>query len=356
LGAAALNVRDKEDAMSTAPGFPQTASLDPQPIAQMAFSFAAARILSTAVQLGLFSKIAAGAHTAAAIAQAAGASERGTRMVLDALVGFQLLTKRNGEYGLGPLAAQFLVRESPDYMGAWMETDTMWEAWTKLPEAVRTGKPVDSPTDQGDAEEFFRALVRTLHIQNRLPAQRLMKALGIGESHRGVRVLDVGCGSGVWGIAAAEADPGARVTAQDLSGVLEQTKEYVEKHGLTDRYNFLQGDLHTVEFSSNTYDLAILGHIIHMVSEASARAIFARLHAALKPGGRLAVIDMIPNDERTAPPFPLIFALNMLVHTDEGGTYTLSEYKKWLTEAGFARAEMIDISGGNGIAAVVAQK
>jgi len=330
--------------------------LDPAPLMQMSFSFAASRILSTAVQLNIFSSIAGGARTAAEIARVAQSSERGTRMLLDALRGFELVSKHKEDYALSPLAAKFLVRDSPDYLGAFLENDEHWEGWSKLPEAVRSGKPIHSVFDPTEAERFFSVLTRTLHVQNRLPSQRLANMLGAGSKYRGLRVLDVGCGSGVWGIAIAEADSDARITAQDLPKVLEQAQKYLDQHGIANRYDFLPGDLHKVEFPAGKYDLAMLGHIVHGDSEVAARQLFKRLQASLKPGGRLAIIDMIPNDERSGPPFPLIFALNMLVHTEGGNTYTFSEYKSWLIEAGFSNVEIGDFGDRSGVAAIIAQK
>lgn len=342
--------------MTTSPVPVQSVTLDPAPLMQMSFSYAASRILSTAVQLDVFSKIAAGAQTVSEIARATNASERGTRMLLDALRGFELLAKHKEAYALSPMAAKFLVRESPDYVGAMLEDDAHWEGWSKLAEAVRTGKPIHAVFDPAEAEKFFSVLTRSLHVQNRLPSQRLAKTLGAGTKHAGLRVLDVGCGSGVWGIAIAEADSQARVTAQDLPKVLEQTRQYVERHRVASQYDFLPGDLHKVGFPAGEYDVALLGHIVHGESAGVARELFNRLHEALKTGGRLAIIDMIPNDERSGPPFPLIFALNMLVHTDAGDTYTFNEYKDWLREAGFSSVEMADFGDRSGVAAIIAQK
>jgi ubiquinone/menaquinone biosynthesis C-methylase UbiE len=315
----------------------------PEILLQMGFSFGPARVLTTALQLRVFSLIAAGQATAQEIAQAATASERGMRMLLDALVGFQLLGKTGGRYELTPLAAQYLVREEPDYIGGMMEGERMFEAWSHLTEVVRTGRPPHRIEAQEVAEQFFPILVRSLHVANREPSRRAARALGAGTSHQGMKVVDVACGSGIWGIAIAEADAQARVTAQDFPGMFETTREYLKRHGVEDRYDFLPGDLKEVDFGEDRFDLALLGNIVHSEGERSSRDLFKRLRRALKPSGRIVIIDMLPNDERTGPPFALLFALNMLINTEEGGTYTMEEYTGWLNDAGFARVETADI-------------
>lgn len=321
----------------------KSGGLSPEPIFQMSFSFAPSSVLTAAVQLSVFSHIAAGSKTVEEISRAAGASERGMRMLLDALSSLQLLGKNEEQYELTPLTEEYLVRNRPNYIGEMMETHRAWEAWGHLAEVVRTGEPLQRVEAKDVAEDFFPMLVRGLHILNSLPARRAAEVLGAGTSHKGMHVVDVACGSGIWGIAIAEADKEARVTAQDFPALFETTRRYLERHGVSDRYDFLPGDLKEVDFGKNRYDLALLGNIVHSEGETSSRDLFRRLHRALKPGGRVVIIDMIPNDERTGPPFALFFAINMLVNTEVGGTYTLEEYTSWLRDAGFTRVETADI-------------
>jgi ubiquinone/menaquinone biosynthesis C-methylase UbiE len=296
-----------------------------------------------ALQLRVFSHIAAGNNSAPAIASAAGASERGMRMLLDALVPLDLLGKTDGTYILPPASQRYLVHESPDYLGYMLENEALWAAWSDLTECVRTGRPSAAVNRREIAEEFFPVLVRGLHVTHREPARRLAQALEAGNSGRGLQVLDVACGSGVWGIAMAEANPHARVTALDFPKVLELTRQFLHRHGVESQYDFLSGDLKEVDLGESRFDLALLGNIVHSEGERSSRDLLARLHRALRPGGRVAILDMVPNDDRTGPFFPLMFALNMLVNTDEGATYTLAEYSQWLIEAGFARIETADL-------------
>jgi ubiquinone/menaquinone biosynthesis C-methylase UbiE len=310
---------------------------------QMHLGFAPSRILRTALELDVFSEIAAGKKTAAEIARGIRATERGTRMLLDAMVGLRLLDRTAAGYDLTPIATQHLVRESPDFIGDMLQMERLWSSWAGLTETVRTGRPYRPVEQQQEAEKFFPQLVRSLHIMNRQPARRTAELLGAGNSQRGLRVIDVACGSGVWGIAVAEADKDARVTAQDFPALLDITRTYVKNHGVERRYEFLPGDLKQVDFGEDRFDIALLGNIVHSEGERSSRDLFRKMHRALRPGGRIVIIDMIPNDERTGPPFALLFAINMLVNTESGGTYTIEEYTRWLKEAGFARVETIDI-------------
>ena len=318
-------------------------SMETDKFLQLHLAFAPSRILMAALQLRVFSHIAAGNNSAAAIARAAGASERGMRMLLDALVPLDLLGKAHGVYSLPPASQQYLVHESPDYLGYMMENEALWAAWSDLTECVRTGRPSAAVNRRETAEEFFPVLVRGLHITHREPARRLARALESGDSGRRLQVLDVACGSGVWGIAMAEANPHAHVTALDFPKVLDLTREFTLQHGVESQFDFLSGDLRETDLGERRFDLALLGNIVHSEGERSSRDLFARLHRALRPGGRVAILDMVPTDDRTGPMFPLMFALNMLVNTDEGDTYTLAEYSQWLREAGFARIEPVDL-------------
>jgi ubiquinone/menaquinone biosynthesis C-methylase UbiE len=319
-------------------------ALDPQVLMHMHFSFVPQRVLAAAVELGVFTQMAEGHRTATEIAQACEANERGMRMLLDSLTVLELVAKKDGAYELAPLSAEFLVREKPNYVGYAIGAKQLWEPWDHLADAVRTGKAPMTLDNQEDAEEYFPYLVRSLHVMHREPARRLAAALGAGSTHRGLRVLDIACGSGIWGISVAEADPEARVTAQDFPGMLRITRGYTKQHGVDNRYDYLAGDLKQTDFGKGRYDLAILGHIVHSEGAYTSRDLFRRVRRALRPGGRIAIMDMIPNDERTGPPFQVFFALNMLVHTTEGDTFTLAEYRAWLKEAGFEGVETVDIA------------
>ncbi len=310
---------------------------------QLHLGFAPSRIMAAAIQLDVFSHIAAGKKTVAAVAKAAGASERGMRMLLDSLTGMQFLRKRDSTYRLSAAARRYLVASAPDYCGAMLGDDRLWNSWTHLTEVIRNGKAAVECNERKAAESFFPMLVQGLHVTSRSLARRLAGELLDSRRSGGLEVLDVACGSGVWGIARAEADRAVRVTAHDFPKVLELTRQYAARHGVEKRFSFLDGDLSEVDFGTRRFDVALLGHIVHSEGADSSRRLFRKVYKALKPGGRIVIIDMLPNDQRTAPPFPLLFALVMLVHTECGDTYTFKEYRSWLRQAGFDRVAKVNI-------------
>lgn len=159
-----------------------------------------------------------------------------------------------------------------------------------------------------------------------------------------IKILDLAAGAGVWGIALAQSSPGVQVTAVDWPGVLPVTRQHVEKFGLADQFEYCAGDLLEVNFPAEI-DVAVLGHIVHLEGEARSRALFKKLHAALKPGRTIVIAEFTPNATRTGPPQALIFAVNMLVNSLHGDTFPFVEVESWLNESGFVNAREIPCPG-----------
>jgi ubiquinone/menaquinone biosynthesis C-methylase UbiE len=308
---------------------------------QMTWGFTSTAVLDSALELSIFTHIAGGKRSPKELALAAQASRRGLDMLLDALVGFGLLAREGqGEasaFRLPPDAEAFLVEGRPGYLGDFIRfhADMLRDGWSQLTESVRSGQPPVAHDDPAQGVELWDKLVGALFAVNRAAAGALGKELAGAHPKGPIRVLDVAAGSGVWGIGAAESDPRVEVTAMDLEDTLRHTRRFVREHELEDRFHFLSGDLREVDFGEARYDAAILGHICHSEGAAQTQALFAKMARALKPGGTLAIAEFVPDSGRNGPPLPLVFALNMLVHTREGSTFTAAEYEKWLGKAGF---------------------
>jgi ubiquinone/menaquinone biosynthesis C-methylase UbiE len=319
---------------------------DPQPnparILQLGFAYAPPLILETALKLGVFDILDDGPKTLAEVTAATGASTRGVRTLLNALVGMEFLTRRGEEYALTPESATFLVSSKPSFQGGLLRhTGTHVRQWLQLTEAVRDGRPSAAVNREQGGAEFFSGFVEDLFALNYPAAQALARALDAEPGGLTGPVLDLAAGSGVWGIALAQQSPQARVTAVDWPTVTPVTRRVAGRFGVGDRVECVNGDLMEVDFGTG-FQVAVLGHILHSEGEERSRSLLRKVYQALAPGGTVVIAEMLPNDDRTGPPHALIFAVNMLVHTEHGDTFTLAEIGGWLEEAGFTKVHTLE--------------
>jgi 3-hydroxy-5-methyl-1-naphthoate 3-O-methyltransferase len=319
------------------------AQLTPQQIIQDLWAARGAQALVAGVELDAFSLVADGKRTAREIARAAGASERGTEHLLDALVGLGYLNKRGNQYGLRPVAEKFLVRGKEGYLGGFVyETKLTWSGWARLTDVIRSGKPVEAVDTEKGGREFFPKLVEAIFPLNFGAARAAAAALSVGNRRRIRNILDVAAGSAAWSLAFAQTIADARVTVVDYPEVTPVARQFAERFGVADRYDYLEGNLRQIDFGRNRFDLVILGHIVHSEGERWGKKLIKKSYGALKDDALLLIAEMVPNDTRTGPALSLLFGLNMLVHTEQGDVFTMREYRQWLKEVGFKKVRLIE--------------
>jgi ubiquinone/menaquinone biosynthesis C-methylase UbiE len=303
------------------------------------YAFTHSQILFTAIDLDIFCCIAEGLDTLAALQNRLDVSERGLRILLNGLVGIGFLqVSDNQTYSLPPDATKFLVRDSSAYMGGMVHhCKRLYDNWSMLTDAVTSGHPVGGAQSLAQLENtYFAELVKGLYVSNYPTAQKLATLLS--EETPAISpqtILDVAGGSAVWSIALLEKQPQSRATLLDFPTVIHVAEEYVAHHGLSDRYDYWPDDLEAVDFPAAKFDLAVMANICHILGPISTRRVFQKLAKTLRPGGRLAIVDFVPDDRRAKPGWPLIFGVNMLITTPEGDVFTAAEYTQWLKEVGF---------------------
>ena len=158
-------------------------------------------------------------------------------------------------------------------------------------------------------------------------------------------VLDLAAGSGVWGIALAQSSRQVHVTAVDWPAVIPVTRATVARFGLADRFSYREGDLLETDFGTG-YTIATLGHILHSEGVARSQALLNKTFHALASGGTIVIAEFLVNAERTGPISGLTFAINMLINTDCGDTFSLEEISSWLKDAGFVDARTLATYAG----------
>jgi ubiquinone/menaquinone biosynthesis C-methylase UbiE len=319
----------------------------PERIMQMAWAYAPPLMVGAGVRLGIFDLLDRSAKSSGEVAKETQTAERGARILLNGLVGIGLLAKNSsGKYSLTAESSAFLVSTKPGFQGGlFKHIDTqLIPKWLGLHEIVRTGKPKRLVNEEKEGAAFFQQFVEDIFPMSFGAASALADALKIGEAKGPVSVLDLAAGSGVWGIALAKKSPQVRVTAVDWPDVIPVTKRVAQKHGVGDRFTYVEGDLNSADFGSG-HDVATLGHILHSEGEARSRELLKKTAKALKSGGTIAIGEFLANEDRSGPPNAMIFAVNMLVNTSEGDTFTFGEIASWLKDAGFKDTRTLDAPG-----------
>lgn len=315
-----------------------TQDLTPTRIFEVARGFMPARIILTAHELGVFPALREQPKTALELAEKLNCHPRGLDRLLSALVTLGLLTKSDSTYALTDLARRAMLPESDEYLAGLDHACQMWETWSTLTEAVRQGgKVVGPPMAQRD-RKYFEKFISAMHANAAPKAQETVALLGLSGLRR---IVDAGGGSGAYASAFAEQHPEAEVILFDLPQVVEIAPQFLKKYPGGHRVKLVAGDMLRDEFPAPA-DLVWLSAIIHMFSPDENRELFARAARALASGGYLAVQDFVMDESRLNPPAGAIFALNMLVARDYGDTYTESEIRSWLTEAGFSEIHRLD--------------
>lgn len=316
-------------------------------IMQFVFAFAPPLIIEAAVRNGVFDALDSGQKTAEELSRETGASVRGLRALANALVGLNFLDKDDrGRYCLTPESAAFLVSARPGFVGGVFRhvSRHFLPMWVSLSDSVRTGHPGAHVNREPFGSRFFAEFVADIFPQSYPSALALAEALRLSEATDLVSVLDLAAGAGSWGVALAQSSSQVRVTAVDWEGVLPVARGFAERFGVADRFTFVAGDLAEADFGAN-HHVATLGHILHSEGEERGRALLRKTFDALAPGGTVVVAEWLVSEDRKAPLNGLVFAVNMLVSTERGDTFTFREIDGWLREAGFEPARSLDAPG-----------
>jgi SAM-dependent methyltransferase len=319
----------------------------PERLMELSFAYAPPLIISAGVSNKVFDSLENSAKTSEQVAEETGASARSLGILMNALVGLNLLKKdRQGKYSLTDESAAFLLSKKPATHAGFFGTvaPQLISRWLQLADIVREGRPAVAVNQEAQGTEFFSQLVENIIPMSYPPAQKLGDHLKLAKAKNEIRVLDLAAGSGIWGIALAEKSPRVRVTAVDWAGMIPTTKRITQKFGVGDRFEYVEGDILEADFG-NGYDIAILGHILHSEGQNRSRQLLGKTFRALKSGGIIAIAEWLVNDDRTEPLPSLMFAVQMLVNTEKGDTFSFNEIKNWLEDAGFKKVRKLEAPG-----------
>ena len=308
------------------------------PIVGKAHAFWQARILLTAAELDVFEHVLEKEKTAAEVAAEYPADERGMEALLNSVTSLGLLVKNDAKFRVRPGFEKFLAKESPEtVVPLVMHMAHLWDRWSKLTDIVLKGaKEVMGERTERD-DEMLAAFIGAMHAIGSQMASRVISTLDLSGKKK---LLDVGGGSGVYTIAALKAAPQLRATLFDNPKVVKIAEAKLKEEGLADRVELVAGDFYKNQLPG-AHDVALLSAIIHQNSREQNVALYRKIYEALVPGGTLIIRDFVMSEDHTQPPDGTFFAINMLVNTPGGGTYSFKEISEDLAQAGFKDSKLL---------------
>lgn len=334
----------------------------PIPLMELTTGFWRFKALAAAVDLGLFTTLSGLRDAnAAELTAALDLDPRPARMLLASCTSLGLLVRDNGRYRNSETAEHFLVEGRPHWFGGFVRYSDRhaYPAWHQLQEALRNNRPTTWDPDAQESafvtadpailEDFWGAMF-TL---SSFTADALADAYDFTPHQR---LLDVGGGTGAFPIGLCRRHPHLQATVLDLPRITAMARQKITTHGLSHAVTTHDGDFLTDPALPTGHDVILLSMILHDWDEATGRALLAKCHAALPPGGAVVICELVLDDDETGPAPAALMGLNMLIETRSGHNYTHGEYTDWLTGAGFTDTTTVPLVAAGANAAIIARK
>jgi SAM-dependent methyltransferase len=298
---------------------------------QLANAYGESQALLAANDLDVFTAIGCAARTAGEIAKRCGTDPEGARLLLDALVGLELLTLRGKRYRNTPLGRRHLDRRSPESITnlLWL-LGHHWHDWTKLPQALRAGRPGWGPVTE--TPEFRRRFSLAMHERSHALAAPTIKTIRLPAKAK--RFLDLGGGPGSYAIALAKRHP--RLAGVVLDQTVTVARQLIREHRLENRLHVRTGSIFTARLGSG-YDAVLVSNVVHVFNEQENQALMRRVHESLRPGGKAFIVEFFLDRSRTKPTKSSVFSVMMYLFTASGRCYSWDEAEGWLKRLGFGR-------------------
>ncbi|MCX7796996.1 MAG: acetylserotonin O-methyltransferase [Melioribacter sp.] len=309
-------------------------------IRNLAYSFQQSRILLTALELGIFNVLNRHMLTSKEVSHKLNTDERATDRLMNALVAMGLLKKIHGKFYNTESAFQFLVEGNPEFLGSLFHTNELWKSWSTLTETIKKGTYVYRKRSENF--NWTSSFIEAMHYR----ASREAKIVAYMLDLKNVKsMLDIGGGSGAFAMSFIELNPEIKAVIFDLPQVISFTKKYTQDFDYKNQISFREGNYLHDSFDGK-YDLILLSAVVHINSYSENSLLIKKCSEVLNPNGQIIIKDWIMSEDRTQPAGGAIFALNMLVETKNGDTYTEKEMKEWFHNAGINSIERKDTSYG----------
>jgi len=315
-----------------------------QELLKVSGSFWQSCVLHTAAALDVFTPLTDSPATCLQLAETMGIPEKGLCRLLNALVAMHLLDKTGDTYSPSEDGRTYFDKDSEENIAFMLRHHhQLSKSWSRLDEAIRSGKPFRSSVKQMD-EKAIESFIMGMHNNATLNAPYIVPGIDLQGNRN---LLDLGGGPGTYSIHFCKQNPQLNATVYDLPTSRPHAEQNIEKFGMSERITFIDGDFNTDKIPG-TYDVAWLSHILHSEGEDACQRLIDKVVPALEPGGKIIIHEFILNDDESSPLKPALFSINMLLHTEAGQSYSRAALTRMLENAGIKNIKRIDIESPSG--------
>ncbi|MFZ1745527.1 MAG: class I SAM-dependent methyltransferase [Nitrospirales bacterium] len=308
------------------------------------YAFRLPRIIFSALDLNLFTKMEDRDWTIPELAKRVRVSQRGLAILCRNLASAGLLVKSQSGYRLAPFSKRYLQESSSDFQGDYLVLmQRQWSEWSHLTEVIRVGQPLDS--QEPETTEYRRSFSWAMHYRSIQPAREVAQQISLKADRT---LLDLGGGPGTYALAFLAQNPTLHATVMDRSAALDVARMLAEQSSLGTRLTYQAGDF-LIARISGTYDVVWYSNVLHIYSPTDNLKIFKKIKRILNPGGRLLIQDtFLQNPNELQPLEANLFAVSMLLYTQRGNTYSVRDVREWLQRAGLTRSRVLHLKKGTG--------
>jgi 2-polyprenyl-3-methyl-5-hydroxy-6-metoxy-1,4-benzoquinol methylase len=315
----------------------------PDDIRELANAFRESRVLLSAVELKVFTILDKHMMTSSEVSEKIKTDARATDRLMNALCGMGLLKKVKGKFYNSDLSSKYLTEGKHEFMGNLYHTNNLWNSWTYLTNSVIKGSSAKGDQNKEEKDNWVEAFISAMHYRGVHHGKILSMMIDLANVKR---MLDVGGGSAAFSIEIVKRNPSIKAVVLDLPHVIPLTKKYVDEVGLSNNFDFIEGNYLTNDFEGS-YDLVLLSAIVHINNYEQNKMLIKKCADALNKNGMIVINDFVMNEDRTQPYHGALFSINMLVGTEYGDTYTENEMREWFESAGISKVERKNTSFGS---------
>ena len=315
---------------------------------EISYSYWKAQVLFVATDMDVFTLIAGNGKSCKVIARRLRTDLRATEMILNALVSLKFLRKIKEIYRNTAISNRYLVKDSPLYQGDRIHHfHNLMDYWSKLSDAVRTGKPTayDNAEEEVD-EKRLREFIRAMHNIGAVQAGEIYRKLHLKKYYS---LLDLAGGQGTYAVRFAKENPKMKAVVFDLPEVIKITREHIKESGMKGKVATKAGDCLKDSFGKELYDIVFVSNLLHIYRPGENRKILKKCWDSLLKKGIVVIQEFVLNSAKTQPLFGTLFSLNMLMGTHRGSSYSYAEMKEWLKDVGFKNVKRVNLELDSGL-------